>query len=281
MLLPGTREGRAVNPDLIDREFERCLQWARNGFGDEGIERVANGYLHYTMEVNRSQIAYDLAGRYAASSFAEVDQKVYQQPAYMNAYYFGVFATHFCWSHHAEILDFFVERFVKSAKGKRVLEVAPGHGAFGLIAVAGRGDAVLEGRDISPTSLEIAPRLAAGAGLAERCSYRIADATQLEAGTAPYDEAICCYMLEHLEDPGAFMKGLAGCLAPGASAFVSLALTAAQPDHIYEFRRESEAIHMAEDAGFDLIESRVARPLRLLPKAKSVPRVQGLILRRR
>jgi hypothetical protein len=96
----------------------------------------------------------------------------------------------------------------------------------------------------------------------------------------PFDEAICCYMLEHLEDPAAFLKGLAGSLVLGATAFVSLALTAAQPDHIYEFRKESEAIVMAEDAGFELLEARVARPRRLLPKAKSVPRVQALILRR-
>jgi 2-polyprenyl-3-methyl-5-hydroxy-6-metoxy-1,4-benzoquinol methylase len=280
MLLPGTREARAVNPDLVDREFERCLQWVTNGFGPEGLERVTNGYLHYTMEVNRSQIAYEAAGRYAASSFAEVDQKIYQQQAYMNAYYWGVFTTHFCWSHHAEILEFFIERFVKRTSGKRLLEVAPGHGSWGLMAVAGRPDATLEGRDISPASLDIAPRLAAGANLEGRCTYRVADATRLEADAKPFDEAICCYMLEHLEDPAAFLKGLAGSLVPGATAFVSLALTAAQPDHIYEFRKESEAIVMAEAAGFELLEARIARPHRLLPKAKKVPRVQALILRR-
>jgi 2-polyprenyl-3-methyl-5-hydroxy-6-metoxy-1,4-benzoquinol methylase len=122
--------------------------------------------------------------------------------------------------------------------------------------------------------------MAAGAGVGESCTYRVADATQVSHGQGRFDAAICCFMLEHLEQPAEFLAGLAPALKPGALAFVTLALTAAQTDHIYEFRLESEAIVMAEKAGFELLECRVARPQRLMPKARFVPRVQALLLRR-
>ena len=38
---------------------------------------------------------------------------------------------------------------------------------------------------------------------------------------------------------------------------------------------------MAERAGFELLECRVARPQRQLPRARYVPRVQAMILRKK
>ena len=91
----------------------------------------------------------------------------------------------------------------------------------------------------------------------------------------------CFFLLEHLEDPGKFLADFATSLRQGALAFVTLALTAAQTDHIYEFKCVSEGILIAEAAGFELIECRVAQPKRLMPGARFVPRVQAMILRKK
>lgn len=280
MMAGGVEEARRVSPDMVDQYFERCLAWVTASYGEEVLGTMADSYAGYTFEVNRSQQAYEKAGKYQVSSFAEANELVYQQSDYMQHYYWAVFGILFCWSHYVELMEFYLERFVKRLSPGLLLEVAPGHGAWGALALTQVPGMTLEGLDISPTSLELAPRMAVGAGVGERCIYRVADATQVSHGQGRFDAAICCFMLEHLEQPAEFLAGLAPALKPGALAFVTLALTAAQTDHIYEFRLESEAIVMAEKAGFELLECRVARPRRLIPKARFVPRVQALLLRR-
>jgi 2-polyprenyl-3-methyl-5-hydroxy-6-metoxy-1,4-benzoquinol methylase len=280
MMQRGLSEARAIAPEIVDLHFEQCLGWIVQAYGSEALVKVVDGYASFTLEVNRSQQSYERRGAYEFSSFAEANARVYQQAEYMRDYYWGVFAILFCWSHYVELMEFFLNSFVRRLVPGRLIEIAPGHGAWGLLTIASNADLTLEGWDISPTSLEMAPRMAAGAGLAERASYRLGDATELSHGEAEYDAAICSFMLEHLEDPSGFLASLAPALKPGALAYVSLALTASQTDHIYEFKRESEGILLAEAAGFELLETRIARPLRLMPGAKKVPRVQGMLLRK-
>lgn len=280
MVFRGVEEARAVAPDLVDRNFEMCLSWIVKAHGEGVLQEIADGYAFFTLEVNRAQLAYERRGRYEFSSFDDANTRVYQRAEYMRAYYWGVFAILFCWSHYVELMDFFLEHFVAQLSAGRLIEVAPGHGAWGVLALARHPGLTLDGWDISPTSLELAPRMALGAGVDSRCHYRLGDATEIPAALGRYDAAICSFMLEHLEEPGRFLAALASSLRSGAVAFVTLALTAAQADHIYEFRRESEGVLLAEAAGLELLACRIARPRRLMPRARFVPRVQGMILRK-
>lgn len=281
MMLRGIDEARALAPDIVDIHFEACLQWIVQSHGEGVLAELVEGYATYTLEVNLMQQAYERRGAYEYSTFAEADARVYQNAEYMRNYYWGVLAILFCWSHYVELMEFFLRRFVGKLSAGRLIEVAPGHGLWGLLAIQYTPGLSLEGWDISPTSLALAPRIAAGAGLAQRARYRIGDATQLQHEVGLYDAAICSFMLEHLEAPGEFLCHFATALKQGAHALVSLALTAAQTDHIYEFKHESEGILLAEAAGFELIETRVSRPARLMRGAKYVPRVQAMLLRKK
>jgi len=276
----GVEEARAISPALVDRHFDESLRWAVHSFGEDILTKIADSYAGYTMEVNRAQLDYERVGRYQVSSFAEANELVYQQSDYMKYYYWGVFAILFCWPHYVELMDFYLNRFVKRLPKGRLIEIAPGHGAWGVLAVNSNEQITLEGWDISPTSIEMAPLMAAGANVQDRCVYKIADATKLSHDQGQFDAAVCSFMLEHLEQPGLFLADFSPALKSGALAYVSLALTAAQTDHIYEFKQESEAILMAEEAGFELLECKVARPKRLMPNARFVPRVQAMILRK-
>ena len=278
MMLRGVEEARSIDPGLVDQHFEDCLGWIVRAYGEDALINVVEGYASFTLEVNRAQYAYEKRGTYECSTFDEANARVYQQAEYMQNYYWGVFAILFCWSHYVDLMDLYLNRFVSKLTSGRIIEVAPGHGVWGLLAVKKNQNMFLEGWDISPTSLDMAPRMAAGAGLTEHASYNLGDATQISHDSERYDAGICSFMLEHLEDPGVFLKDLAMTLKSGALAYISLALTAAQTDHIYEFKKESEGILLAEAAGFELLESRVSRPMRSLPGAKRVPRVQAMVL---
>jgi hypothetical protein len=64
----------------------------------------------------------------------------------------------------------------------------------------------------------------------------------------------------------------------GGRAFVTGALTAAQIDHIYEFRHESELVQMAELTGLRVLQTCSTNPRRTLPRARFVPRSMALLL---
>jgi 2-polyprenyl-3-methyl-5-hydroxy-6-metoxy-1,4-benzoquinol methylase len=275
----GVIEARDVAPEMVDTLFEKCLTWLVSAHGESTLDKMADAYAAYTMEVNISQVAYEKRGRYEFSTFAEANVRVYQRSGYMKDYYWGIFAILFCWSHYVELMEFYINRFVKKVPAGRLIEIAPGHGAWGILAASFQDALRIDGFDISPTSLEFAPKMAEGAALKDRCSYYVQDATKLSSDIQ-YDAAVCSFMLEHLEEPGQFLTDFASCLKPGSLAYVSLALTAAQTDHIYEFQSESEGILLAEAAGFGLLETLVSQPNRVSQNARFIPRVQAMILRK-
>ncbi len=124
--------------------------------------------------------------------------------------------------------------------------------------------------------------IAAAAGLGDRARYEIRDALDLDQMPAESACAVVCnFLIEHLEDPHKLFAVIHHLLKPRGTAFLAGALTAAQVDHIYEFRRESELVRMAEDHGLRVLETFSAAPARLLPKARFMPRSMVLILQKR
>jgi hypothetical protein len=62
---------------------------------------------------------------------------------------------------------------------------------------------------------------------------------------------------------------------------VTAALTAAEIDHIHEFRRESQIVAMAEDAGFRVVSTLSASPRSIRHDATFLPRSMALVLQKR
>jgi hypothetical protein len=76
-------------------------------------------------------------------------------------------------------------------------------------------------------------------------------------------------VLEHLEDPVAFLRGLRATMAPGAKAFITAAVNAAHADHIYLYRSADDVLAHLIDAGFTLEQSFVGAAYK--PPAPGVP----------
>jgi 2-polyprenyl-3-methyl-5-hydroxy-6-metoxy-1,4-benzoquinol methylase len=277
-LYEGVIQAWSMSTDQVREYFEKTLCWLCGVYGDEALGHIADGYAFFTVEVNRAQYNYELCGHYERSSFDECNRDIYQNDDYMKSYYWGVFAILFCWPHYVDTMEFYLTRFIRKFKGTRLLEIAPGHAAWGLIALDVLKQAQLTGVDISPTSIEIAAKHANAAGFGDRAKYIIQDATRMEDhNDEKFDLLVCNFLLEHIEQPGRFISDISSSLTAGGHAFITLALTAAQPDHIYEFIHESEAILMAEKAGFRVLDSLSADAGRH-KNARYVPRTQALIL---
>ena len=276
----GIAEAMQVDLERFDRIAETSLGWLIKARGPEAIERSVDDFVQFTTSVNLAQVRYERTGSYEHSSFAEVYRDHYSQDDQMQGYLWGIFLTNFLWAHHMEITLQYHDRFLGTLQDDaRIVEIAPGHGAWGVAALDHLPGAQLRGYDISPSSIQIATAVAQAAGVQDQASYELRDALdlgQMEADSA--DACICCVLVEHLEHPDELFGIISHLLRTGGRAFVTGALTAAQVDHIYEFRQESELILLAEAQGLRVLESLSVNPKRLLPKARFVPRSMSLVL---
>ena len=200
----------------------------------------------------------------------------------MQGYLWGIYLTNFFWAHHFDICLFFRDRFLsRLTNASQLIEIAPGHGGWGAWALHALKDLQLDGYDISPSSIEIATAVTRAAGVGDRARYSEKDALELKQLNADIaDAGICSFLIEHLEEPEKLFQVIYHLLKPGGVFFVTGALTAAQIDHIYEFRHESELVRMAEDSGLRVFETLSTNPVRLLARARFVPRSMALLVQK-
>jgi SAM-dependent methyltransferase len=110
------------------------------------------------------------------------------------------------------------------APGSRLLEAGCGVGAQTVTLAARHPGVQLVAVDRDPTSLEGA-RAALRAAGHERVTLVHADLTALPFADATFDHAFVCFVLEHVSDPVALLRGLLRVVRPGG------ALTVIEGDH--------------------------------------------------
>jgi ubiquinone/menaquinone biosynthesis C-methylase UbiE len=201
----------------------------------------------------------------------------------MDDYLSGIYLTNFLWTHHLELSFLFQDRFVSRLPASaQIVEIAPGHAGWGVWALHLLPGAQLTGYDISPKAIEMATTIATAAGMADRATYCLQDVMTLQSPAAqPADACICSFLIEHLESPDRLLSVISGALAPRGIAFLTGALTAAQVDHIYEFRFESELVALTEHHGLRVLDMRSVGPARTLRGARFLPRSAALVLQKR
>jgi ubiquinone/menaquinone biosynthesis C-methylase UbiE len=272
-----------VNPARFDAYANMLLDWAVRAFGEGTIERMADAFVGFSNDVNFAQARYEAAGRYENKSYQECQDSVYSQKETMDDYLMGIYLTNFLWAHHMEISLFFEERFLTGlASGSHIVEIASGHGGWGLWALHSVPEARLDAFDISPAAVEMSSALAKAANLQDRASYLLQDALAMDTrAVGPVDACICSFLIEHLEKPDELIEVICRLLRPKGIAFLTGALTAAQVDHIFEFRYESELVLLAERHGLRVSDLRSVGPKRTLRGANFLPRSIALILQKR
>ena len=273
----------AARDEVLFREAaEPVLSAAAAHLGDGWAETLVKGYTHFVIDVNKSQRIYEREGRYRNKTYQEVFDAVYGAAEFMDTYHWGVLVTMFAWWHHLRIYGFYRDHFLPLAAGRnpRILDLGAGSGVWHILALQRLADAMVTAVDISRHSISLARETAEKGGLGDRITHIEGDAVSI-AFPQPFDLGICCLLMEHLEAPEKLLPNLAKNLKERGYAFVTAALTAAEIDHISEFRRESEIISMAEDAGFRVIAALSSAPDHLGEDIRFLPRVLALVLQKR
>jgi len=269
------------HPQAFANLAEVMLGWAETLLGKEYLEILANGYIHFVSDVNRSQFEYEIDRRYKNKSYKDVYASVYDNADYMALYHWGVFTTTFAWEHHLRLYQYFIEHFINLLDdGGELLDLGSGSGVWSLLTHLNKKNWRSTGVDISEYSVEMAQKLSKSSSMDTRASFIVGDALNYQSKDT-VDAVISCFLLEHLERPEKLFFSAAENIKEGGIAFITAALTAAEIDHIHEFQNESELVALAEKNGFRVISLLSESPRSHSRKNYFLPRSMALVLQKK
>jgi 2-polyprenyl-3-methyl-5-hydroxy-6-metoxy-1,4-benzoquinol methylase len=111
------------------------------------------------------------------------------------------------------------------------------------------------GIDISPRSISYSAAALGALGIAEsRYRLLVADATSATASVEePCGAAICCEVLEHVDEPGSLLAALQHLSGPDAPAFVSTVANMEAEDHVYLFHDVDDIRATLRASGYGVV----------------------------
>jgi SAM-dependent methyltransferase len=244
----------AFGPHWAD-DFEGVLESLFDG--DDLLSSAAKGYTAFAFDSLRRQRQFEGTREYPHKTYAEAAGEVYFNQQHMEQEYLpGLLLSHYLWPHHYRQIEFFDTAFLSPfarAADLKFAEVGIGTALYSRRTLERVPEATGEGYDISPSSCSFAERHVAAIGAADRYEVRCQDI--LQHPMAPVSWLICVEVLEHLEDPVTFLRGLRSALRPGGKAFITAAVNAAHADHIYLYRDAGAVWKHLEAAGFTIEQS--------------------------
>lgn len=252
--------------------FEMELQ---HFFADDtaALEKATDGYGEFALDAMKLQKRFDKDRKYIHKSYADVAKAVYHSKDYMfDLYLPGILLSQFLWRHHYQQYLFFNQHFVPVAEAREshlFFDVGVGTGFYSKEMLLRLPEIRGRGYDISSHSLSHTQRMIDRWDLGARYETRQQDILSF-AESKLADCIVSVEVLEHLEDPPAFLAGLYRMLRPNGVGYITAAINAPNADHIYLYTGLSDVTREIEGAGFRIIESREffgyeAKPNEIVP----------------
>jgi 2-polyprenyl-3-methyl-5-hydroxy-6-metoxy-1,4-benzoquinol methylase len=256
----------------------------RRVFGGEPGPRWAeaiDGYAEFCTEALRAQVYFERTGRYRATSYQEVVRDCYHSADYMERRYLpGQYLSHMIWPHHQKMLRHFTRTLLPrvTADVARFYEVGVGCGMYSQRTLQLLPESRGVGFDISDYALGFTRRVVEAHGVGGRYATRNQNiiATPIPEKA---DLVISQEVLEHLEDPAAFVRGLFAATRPGGWGYITAAINAAHTDHIYLYRSTGEVREQIEGAGWRVEDVQVESNYPEKPPEQR-PTIVGFLTRR-
>lgn len=222
----------------------------------ESIESLASAYLVMVDDQFRETMHFRQSGCYRFSSFEQARMDVYDNAPFMHQYMLGLALSTFWWANHVRLRRFFSAQLpALRARGGLYREVGPGHGIFFAQAMAAGGFSAYEAIDVSATSIALTRRMLNG-GLRDgvpEARFVHADFLRSEPlGLARL--LVMGEVLEHVEDPAAFLARAYATTEPDARVFLTTCLNAPAIDHLWNPPSLQALEHLFAAHGFSIAE---------------------------
>jgi 2-polyprenyl-3-methyl-5-hydroxy-6-metoxy-1,4-benzoquinol methylase len=275
---PVLRGGLLANQLAVD---DPLWEWATlatehvlriTGGDEQRVDDCIEAFVVTSLDYLRLQARFVKTGRYAHSTASD-SAELYSDAERMTEYLDGLALTYAMWPNHARMVQFYVTSFLPLIPAdSRVLEIGPGHGLLSAVLLRERPDVRYVGVDISPRSISYSAAAFAAAGITEdRVSLVVADAGESSGlvGDGRFGAAVCCEVLEHVDEPGSLLRAIRGQIEVGAPAFVSTVANMEAEDHVYLFHDADDIRALLGANGF-AVES--DQPLELAGSETMVPK---------
>lgn len=196
---------------------------------------IAQSYLTIVKDTFTEELYFQKTGRYRFSSFAEAQEAVYDNKEYMHHYMVGLALSSFLWLNHAKIRRFFQKNLSLFSEKRGIYrEVGPGHGMYFLEAMRNCNFKNYEGIDISPTSVEMTKKIVSSGFFGDFPNAKIIQSDFLKAeNMQPADVLVMGEVLEHVENPGVFLKRSYETTSEDSIFFMTTCINAPAIDHLY------------------------------------------------
>lgn len=243
---------KTFDQEYFDRADEFLLKYEVLLKNDnKSFDYAINCYLQMLADVNFESVQFLKTGEYTSKSFAEVNERVYNNPDVMEYYMHGLLMSQFLWKQHYDILLWFNLMIGMNSRNiKNYLEVGGGHGlyiseALKLIGEQANYDLV----DISKSSLTIAEKMISN----DVVSLILTDVFKYFP-LNKYDFITMGEVLEHVEEPIKLLQKLHTLLSDNGKLIITTPTNAPAIDHIYLFKGAKDIRYVISEAGFDIEE---------------------------
>jgi len=248
------------------------------------LDQLSAAYLLIVNDTLTEQIYFQRHDSYRYSTFAEVREFVYFNADYMVKYMDGLAITAFLWPNHRQMMRFFIDMLPKKPRGT-YLEIGPGHGFYFMEAMRRTQHDRFLGVDISPSSVAMTKEIIASGHFDHFSNYEIVQGDFLSfSRPGRYDSIVMGEVLEHVEEPRAFLKKIAAVAHSESFVYVTTCANAPAVDHIHLFRSTEEVTELVRSSGLEVVDQLlVPYTGRTIEESivKKLPVNLALVLRRR
>ncbi len=233
------------------RDLEALIEYyLTHGFSHDDI---ANSYMTVVDDFLTEQSYFRKNKKYRHSTFNEVKDKVYFSEDYMGRYMVGLSLTQYLWPNHKSLLDFFRDTFPQEMTGK-YLEVGPGHGFYFANAIRLGKFKEYTAVDLSPKSLELTENMVRSI----KGDKRFLEVDFLSWATQEkFDAVVMGEVLEHVENPGAFLVKIHELTHPSSYIYITTCINSPAIDHIYLFQNADEVRKLITSSGLKVVNEKI------------------------
>jgi 2-polyprenyl-3-methyl-5-hydroxy-6-metoxy-1,4-benzoquinol methylase len=233
--------------ELADAFFEKYIPVLEAE--NKTLDYAIDCYLRMLADVSTETIDFMRTGKYASTTFAEVNNRVYANPAIMEYYMHGLLMSQFLLKHRYQMFTWFADRLPRYAETtKSYLEVGAGHGLYLAQALEILDpDTLFTVVDISETSIEFSRNFTHDS----RVTFNLKDIFDF-SNDKKYDFITLGEVLEHVEDPLSLLLKLNDLLSDDGVLFLTTPTNAPAIDHIYLFNNVDEIRGLIKAAGFTI-----------------------------